>query len=347
MTISPEDVQRLAARPLVMSDASQIAEINREMESAEPADAHWSVGEVAEEMQSPTADLPRASIGLFDGDRMVAYSMVAVVQDEATFKPHIDGGVRTAWTRRGLGTRVLQTAEEQAADWKQRDAPELAGELTLWLEESRISTVALAQAQGYETWRYFFRMRRDLSTPVDIPDTAAGFTVRPFGPQDAEPARIARNLSFADHWGSVVSSPERWQAHMVGSQAFRPDICFVALFDDGPHVGEVAAFVLCEEFVGGDRGPRFPDGLRRPRRHRAGGPRPRAGLGAAGPSTAGGAARRLRPCRIGCRFRLADRCGPDLRTRRVSRAAARAGGRQTLPLTPRPRTSAGRHARCR
>lgn len=250
MTISPEDVQRLAAGPLVMSDASQIAEINREMESAEPADAHWSVGEVAEEMQSPTADLPRASIGLFDGDRMVAYSMVAVVQDEATFKPHIDGGVRTAWTRRGLGTRVLQTAEEQAADWKQRDAPELAGELTLWLEESRISTVALAQAQGYETWRYFFRMRRDLSTPVDIPDTAAGFTVRPFGPQDAEPARIARNLSFADHWGSVVSSPERWQAHMVGSQAFRPDICFVALFDDGPHVGEVAAFVLCEEFVG-------------------------------------------------------------------------------------------------
>lgn len=243
-------MEQLTARPLVLSDAAQIVEINREMEQAEPADAHWSVDEVVEELESPTADLPRASLGLFDGDRMVAYSMVAVVSDDVTFKPHIDGGVRTAWTRRGLGTRVLQVAEEQARAWKQRDAPDLAGELTLWLEESRNSTVALAEAQEYETWRYFFRMQRDLSAPVDIPDAPEHFTIRPYTPDDSETARTARNLAFADHWGSVVSSPERWQAHMVGSQSFRPDISFVALFDDGPHAGEVAAFVLSEEFVG-------------------------------------------------------------------------------------------------
>lgn len=250
MTTPSNPVDTLIGRPLVVADAAQIVEINREIEQAEPADAHWSVDEVVEELQSPTADLPRASLGLFDGERMVAYSMVTVVRDDTVFKAHLDGGVRTARTRQRLGTRVLQVAEEQAREWKRRDAPDLEGELSLWLEESRTSTVALAEAQGYETWRYFFRMQRDLSASVDIPDAPGGFIVRPYESDDSEPARTARNLAFADHWGSVVSSPERWQAHMVGSAAFRADLSFVALFDDGPQAGDVAAFVLSEEFVG-------------------------------------------------------------------------------------------------
>lgn len=242
------DIDRLVERPLTIEDAGQIAEINHQMEQAEPADTHLSEADVLEELTGPTVDLTRASSGLFDGDLLVGYTAIAAIADATAWKAHLDGGVRTAWTRRGLGGRLLRTAESQARAWKEEKFPELPGELSMWLEQSRVSTAALADAEGFETFRYFFRMQRDLAQPVQKIPPAAGFTIRPYMEADADPVRLARNDAFADHWGSLESSPERWQAHMVGAQAFRPQQSFVAVVDSGGRAGRIAAFVMAEEF---------------------------------------------------------------------------------------------------
>lgn len=257
---SAEQLAALTERPLQVSDAAQIAEIHAEMEVREPADLHSTEQEILEELQSPTVELAGASLGLFHGQLLVGYAAVSVLRDEKLFKAHLAGGVRTAWTRRGLGTRLVQRAQSQATAWRDRDAPGLPGEFGLWAEEKRISMIALAQSLGYETWRYFFRMQRDLTKDVEPAPAPAGFELRSYTAADSEPARQARNRAFQDHWGSMHSSTERWEAHMTGAEAFRPELSFLALFTEsssGPSAGssvaapgDVAGFLLCEEFAG-------------------------------------------------------------------------------------------------
>ncbi|MDQ2848291.1 MAG: GNAT family N-acetyltransferase [Actinomycetota bacterium] len=241
-------VEHLTERPLTVDDAAQIVEINREMELAEPADEHLSMEDVVEDLTGPTKNLPHASYGLFDGESMVAYSAVSAIADGTVWKAMLDGGVRTAWIRRGLGTRVLRRAQEQAIAWKARVAAGLNGELTMRLGQHRASTIALAEAEGFETWRYFFRMQRDLAKPVDTAITPTGFTIRGYREGDEEAVRIARNNTFADHWGSLETTPERWRAHLTGAKAFRPQHSYLATFDAGPAAGSIAAFVMAEEF---------------------------------------------------------------------------------------------------
>lgn len=246
---SGPDPARLTERALTLDDIPQIVEIYRELEVAEPADNHVSEDEISEDLTGPTVDLARGSSALLDGANLVAFSLVSAISDSTMWKAMLEGGVRTGWTRHGLGARVLRRSEEQARAWRAEVAPELPAELTMWVAQQRVATAALATAEGFEPWRYFFEMRRDLQQPVEIDQAPTGFTLRPFRVgDDDEPVRLARNASFADHWGSLETSAERWQAHMVGAKPFRPQHSFVATFDDGPDQGGIAAFVLAEEF---------------------------------------------------------------------------------------------------
>lgn len=246
----------LTRRPLEVSDAEQIAQIQREMELREPADLHESVEEILEELNGPMVDLPTASAGLFDGDQLIGYEVVSAMHDDTVFKAYLAGGVRTDSTRRGIGSALVRIAQTQAVAWRDRVAPGLPGEFGLWAESTRRSLIALGESLGYETWRYFYRMQRDLQHEVVLDDAPHDFDLRPYRPADSEKVRAARNDSFADHWGSLHSSPERWTAHMTGSEAFRPELSFVATFTeastlDGAAVpGDVAAFVMSEEFAG-------------------------------------------------------------------------------------------------
>lgn len=245
----------LTGRPLQISDAEQIAQIQREMELREPADLHESVEEIIEELTSPMVDLPAASLGLFDGDQLIGYTGVSAMHDDTVFKAYLVGGVRTAWTRRGIGTQLVRIAQHQAIGWRDRVAPGRPGEFGLWAESQRTSLLALGESLGFETWRYFFRMQRDLEQQVQLDPPPTDFDLRPYRPGDSEGVRAARNNSFADHWGSLRSSHERWTAHMTGAEAFRPELSFVATFTetsapDDAQPGDVAAFVMSEEFAG-------------------------------------------------------------------------------------------------
>ena len=58
-----------------------------------------------------------------------------------------------------------------------------------------------------------------------------------------EGVRLAYNASFADHWGSSPSSPERWRNLFADSSSFRADFSRLAVRD-----GEVVGFVMSDEF---------------------------------------------------------------------------------------------------
>jgi mycothiol synthase len=144
---------------------------------------------------------------------------------------------------RGLGRRLLDELESNAIAMRDAEAPGLPGEMKVWLDPQRPRTAALVAAAGYQYWRYFFRMRRDLHDPVQRRSEPAGVEIRPYRPSDDDAVRLVSNSSFGDHWGSTPLDPERWRAEYADSSSFRPERSWVAVIS-----GSVAGFVLTSEF---------------------------------------------------------------------------------------------------
>lgn len=253
----------LTKRPLTRSDAPAILGILTAIEAAEPVDEYWSLDEVEEWLTKPGVDLPLASVGVLDGSRLVAFELVYASAPSAAFKATVVGGVHPEFGRRGIGTTLLQHAAEQAELLREADDVTKPGELRIWVDAERRSTLALAQATGFETWRYFSRMRLRLDAVDATEDGAArdrpsgdgrsdehpaGVSIRRYLPEDDEAVRKASNASFADHWGSVPLDTARWRAEYADSSGFLPAHSFVATPADDPE--RVVGFLLAGETVG-------------------------------------------------------------------------------------------------
>lgn len=235
----------LIGRPITEDDAARVLEVLDAVERAEPSDEHWGIDDVLEEMRSPGTDLGRRSYGVFDEGRLVGFGVLMLSAPDTAFRTYLFGGVDPAHGHRGIGTAIVEELADRAVLLRDEHDPALPGEFKLWIPSARDGTAALARARAFETWRWFFRMQRDLGHPIAPAEPATGFVIRPYRPDDEEPIRLARNASFADHWGSAATDPERWHAAFEGSQTFRPLHSRVAMAQDG----SPAAFVMVQEFA--------------------------------------------------------------------------------------------------
>jgi len=237
----------LRERPVSVDDVPAIVELLAAVERAEPADEAWSEDEIIDEVSGVDIDLTKGSIAVVDpedGDRLVGVGVIDIGVPTDVWRAYLFGGVHPDYWHRGIGTRIVQVLGDQAKVWRDTDHPGLPGELKMWILSGRHGTAALAGESGFEPWRYFFRMRRDLEQPVvDVPEPA-GYEIRAYRDEDAEAVRLSRNSTFADHWGSGPMDPQRWQQQMVGAPAFRPGFSFVAT----DATGAIGGFLLAEEF---------------------------------------------------------------------------------------------------
>ena len=236
----------LTTRPVNTDDAQAIVDVLEAIEQLEPADENWGVDDVLEQMQSPGVDLARHSIGVFDEDRLVAFGVLMYSPPTDAFRGYLFGGVHPEFGHRRIGTAIVEAlGRHGSVELRDEIDPSLPGELKIWRHGSRAATAALADSRGFETWRWFFRMQRDLTQPIALGTGADGYLLRPYRSADEAAVRTVRNLSFADHWGSSEMDPERWTAAFEGSTTFRPKHSRVAVGPDGA----VAAFVVVQEFV--------------------------------------------------------------------------------------------------
>ena len=335
-------------RPLVVDDAPAILGVVQAIEADEPVDEHWNEADLREELEDPAADLD-GGILVLDGGRPVAFGWLTVTADTA-FKSYIWGGVDPADKGRGIGTEIVDRMALRALELRDRDHAGLPGELKVWLESGRTATADLLQRKGFETWRYFFRMRREMADPIPEVPAPEGYRLRPYREGDAESTRLASNESFADHWGSSALDTERWNAEFTGSRSFRPGLSQVAADPDGTVVG----FVLIAEFDAETEQRGYPTAYV----SRVGTTRTARGKGIASalmreqPAVHRGGRVPVRRARGGCR--LADRRRTDLRTSRLHHDHAQQRGRPPLLIVgptdcrgrPRPgreRPDAGCH----
>lgn len=116
----------LTARPLTMSDARAVFEVMAAQELADVGEVVIEEADIVGDWQRPSHDLAASSVGVFDGDRLVAYAEVAgsFFGDAAVHPDHRGKGIGTAlsvWMRelakeRGLEVIGMSVPEGSSAD---------------------------------------------------------------------------------------------------------------------------------------------------------------------------------------------------------------------------------------
>jgi mycothiol synthase len=174
---------------------------------------------------TPAEDLLVAEM---DG-RLLGYALVHKHLEEAIHRIGVVGIVHPQWRRQGIGTALMQRAEERARAFR-RDKP-LVLEM---IARGRVAGVAeLALSLGLHPVRYFFYMQcHDLNSRPD-PVLPPGVSMRTLDLlRDAEPLLAAYNDGFSDHWGYVPATRDQFQ-HLFDSPKFHAEDVLLAVTDQG------------------------------------------------------------------------------------------------------------------
>lgn len=172
-----------------------------------------------------------------DGTVLAYGSAFLHPERDAQLRVDVSGAVRPEFRRRGIGAQIfawqLERAHEQLAEARAADAAlgQRPVELTTYAEEGDLGLVALAEASGFATERWFSTMEREMASSAPDLSAPEGLEVVAYTADRAGATLAARNDAFRDHWGSLPTSPERWEK-FVGGPFLRPDLSRLVLDGD-------------------------------------------------------------------------------------------------------------------
>ncbi|WP_158277131.1 GNAT family N-acetyltransferase [Serinibacter arcticus] len=236
-------------RAATLEDAPAITRAQKAMDAVDHPDWTTPLEDVVDELSSSHVDLASDTILALgaDGD-VVAWGLTDLSPGRATrVQVYLTGGVVPAFRGRGLG-RVLLAWQLARGQQLLATCPEqLPAWLQVSLDERNTTGLALAERAGLTVRRWFTSMDRDLAAPVQDVPVPDGVAIVAYSADRAEDARVARNDSFRDHWGSQPSQPERWQ-QFVGGTYFRPDLSQLAVDGEGRILGFALCTVTPEDF---------------------------------------------------------------------------------------------------
>jgi mycothiol synthase len=160
----------------------------------------------------------------------------------------VEGWVRPAWRRRGIGRTLLHWTERRAAEVARVDGRPRDRTLSSWPDEDQVGATRLYASEGYAIVRYGFLMVRDLADP--IPDRAlpAGLEIRPVVESDHRRIWDADTEAFRDHWNPA----ERTDADFLSWFA-EPDLdtsMWRVAWDGDEVAGSVMSFIWSSENEG-------------------------------------------------------------------------------------------------
>jgi mycothiol synthase len=132
------------------------------------------------------------------------------------------------WRRKGIGLAMLHWMEGRLREIASDHPLEVEKYFLSVAEQGETDLVALLEKNGYQPARYGFEMvRPDLE---NIPDTPLpdGLEVRPVLPEHYRAIWEADSEAFRDHWGFVEPSEEDYQAWLVDTTTFQPELWQIA-----------------------------------------------------------------------------------------------------------------------
>jgi len=203
----------LTTRPLEMSDARAVFEVMAAQEQEDLGLVSIEEADIAADWSRPSFDVAASTLGVFDGDRLVAYA-------ELLGGSRADAAVHPSYRGRGVGTALAGWAQRRA---RERGVARIRMPAPLGSPGDR-----LLEALGFDVWWEVWELflpedatipRRDLpsghrlreATPEDYPGCWALFedAFLEWSDRDRQP--------YDDFLASVVARPgfEPWHLRVV------------------------------------------------------------------------------------------------------------------------------------
>jgi mycothiol synthase len=245
-----------AVRPAEMDDLPDVLElVNRHSRHLVGVDK-YRVQDFQKEWESAGFDLARDTRLVFAPDgTLIGYGEVWDLE-EPLVVIYCWGRVHPAWMGRGIGSALLQWAEERARQSLVKAPPQ--ARLTLMAEAPHLDVCAqqMLRQAGFNLTRHTLQMVIDLGQfapeqggPATLPE---GVTIRTMmvGKEERALFEMLRD-AFRDHWGYVERPPqvefERWMHFVRYDDRFDASLWFLAVCGD-----EIVGASLCHEAARGD-----------------------------------------------------------------------------------------------
>jgi GNAT superfamily N-acetyltransferase len=174
------------------------------------------------------------------------------VGDQA--EPHvlvgISGRVHLRHRRQGIGTQLMQWAEQRARQAIEKAPADARVVMQSGCSNQDTSTIALLESQGFTATRHFFRMLIEIDGAPPAPVWPDGLTMRAIDEKtELEEAVRTYQASFQDHWGYTEVPFElmlQYIQHMMAHDSFHDSSLWFAAFDGD----QMAAICLCDPRIG-------------------------------------------------------------------------------------------------
>lgn len=222
-------VDKFAWRPI---DAGQVPAWSRLLVAIQAADqlddVLTSQDDIAAELGDPARDYGRGSVAVYDGEIMAGYGVLATRSAaDPVHVMHLEGGVHPSYRGHGIGTRLLDWAEQAVMPLHQERHRGHPLSIEGRCPARNTAAIALFAERGYQPARWFHFMTCDLGAALAPSPEPTGVQIVGFTPERSEDARQIRNEAFRDHWGSTETTAADWE-HFIGYHAFRSAFSLLA-----------------------------------------------------------------------------------------------------------------------
>jgi GNAT superfamily N-acetyltransferase len=231
-------------RPVGPTDLVTLHRVQRRIEQHDHVPIATPLEEFEEWLRDPHLDLAADTRLAQAGGKTVGWGRIwhspSGVREE---RAYLFGGVDPDHRKQGVGMALLEWQIERAGEKLRHATRTLPRFVRAHAYDFQQDALRLYARNGMAAVRYNDELLRDLEAIPAAPEVP-GIRIVPWDSARSEPARVAQNEAFADHWGTTPRDRASWE-HNLTTTGNRLDLSFLAL--DG------------ERVVGVCRNGHFPD----------------------------------------------------------------------------------------
>jgi mycothiol synthase len=221
----------LTSRVLTMDDARAVFDLAAAQEMVDVGKVEIEPADIVSDWSRPSWDVTTHTIGVFDGDRMVAYG-------EITGHDRGDAAVHPDYRGRGLGTAV--------AGWMQQTAKDLGGTGYGSPVPQGSAGDRLLEKLGYRIRHTSWVLALPAGTQIQHRDLPEGYRIREASPDEYREVQDVLEEAFLE-WSVREREPyDDFHAAVIGRPGFEPWNLRVVTDTAGAIVG-VALVIMAGE----------------------------------------------------------------------------------------------------
>jgi GNAT superfamily N-acetyltransferase len=202
------DIPRdLTHRSLQLDDARSVFEVMAAQERADLGEVLIEEADIVGDWSRPVFDVASSTVGVFDGDRLVAYGEVGT-------GGRGDAAVDPAYRGRGLGTAIALWMKDNARD---KGVPEIGMPVPAGSPGDRLLD-ALGYRVRWESWG----LELPAGATVPARELPEGYVVREADPSEYEQCWTVQEDAFLEWSVRERETYDDWLAQIAGRPGFEP-----------------------------------------------------------------------------------------------------------------------------